>query len=181
MFLAWRESIVVYQDGFAHFDGKSLKTFRWSDITSLSMNVVRYMHYGVIPGGTERTYTLLDRDGQKFKLGNSLDQVQKFIEILREKIFPYLLNQSEQAYMAGQTIEFGPISLSRIHGLQIGKKNYGWGDIDEVRVNNGQLEIKSKKKGLFANGGASIASIPNIDVLLELVSQGTQEYLSSGK
>lgn len=90
------------------------------------------MHYGVIPGGTERTYTLLDRDGQKFKLGNSLDQVQKFIEILREKIFPYLLNQSEQAYMAGQTIEFGPISLSRIHGLQIGKKNYGWGDIDEL-------------------------------------------------
>lgn len=176
VFVGWRASAVVYQNGFAYFDGRKKQIARWTDIASLSMKVVKRTYYGFIPIGTERTYTFVDVNGQKFKIDNTLDKVENLIEVVREKIYPYTYGRAHQAYEAGQTAQFGAANLNRDQGLQIGKKSFRWDEIDKMRVVNGMVEIKSKKKGLFATASAPIADISNADVFLELVSKAIQDH-----
>jgi hypothetical protein len=86
------KAVVVYYDGFAYFDGKKARTFRWSEIASITMNVVQMSYYGAIPAGTMHNYTIVDQAGTKLKLDNTLSGVGKLFDCIREETWVHLPN-----------------------------------------------------------------------------------------
>ena len=89
-------------------------------------------------------------------------------EIIRQ-VNPRLILEARARIDAGQVVAFNKVSLSR-EGLAIGRKQrIPLAQIETLSIKNGGLSMKIK--GKWFNAGKRVARIPNLYVLVELVSQ----------
>lgn len=176
----WSEAAVVYRDGLAHYDGNAVRTFPWHEIEAITMRVVEYRTYGVIKTGTDRRYTIVSQGGDKVKLGNTLSKVEELYNQIRAGVFPHQLARVRAAFDGGQPVAFGPITISRAVGLQVGKKSHAWDEIARILLNEGQVQVKLKKGGPFAGLSVPVERVPNLDVFLALVAEVAKEQAARG-
>lgn len=163
----WGSQAALYSNGFAHFDGKDTISFKWTEITSVTMQVTKMRVYHVIPVGTIRVYTI-ESPSAKLKLTGTLNKVDDLMFQIRKNAFPHIVKRRVQDLDAGKTLEFGPVLVSRSEGIKIRNKKYGWTDIAKLNVINGAVEVVPKKKGFFQGASAPVGSIPNLDVFMAL-------------
>lgn len=165
----WGKAIALYQNGFAYNHPGGLQSWRWKDVAALRMAVTRHDLFGINTGATH-VYSVENRNGSRLALNNAFNRVEELARVIEEKTFPSLFEQAAQQYNAGQTLTFGPVLVNKT-GIQISKKNYAWGEIQPVTVRRGYLHIARKEGGLFSGAKTALASIPNLRVLLSLISQ----------
>jgi len=170
----WNESAVVYQDGFAHYRGKDLPSFKWVDIAAITMRAIKMTYYGIIPTGTMHKYTLYNRDGEKYKLDGIMSKIEELILQIRQGIFPHLMNEYKTLFNAGKPLEFGHMIISRSGGVRKGNKTYPWQDIAQIAMDKGTVHIVPKKRGLFRGFTQPVESIPNVDVFLTISKEMIQ-------
>lgn len=165
----WNLAAAVYQDGFAVSNHAGVQSYRWTDVASLTSAITRRYTNGVYTG-TTHIYTLVDRQGRKTVLNDSMPDVEALAESIEKGIFPHLYQAAADAYNYGKPVAFGPVVISK-QGAQIGKKMYAWKDIGRVTLDKGYLKIARKDGGWFSGASAPAAAIPNLPVLLSILQQ----------
>lgn len=166
----WQKAAVVYQNGLAYRDRKGVRAWNWHEINALTSAVTKHYTNGVYTG-TTHVYTLINKDGQKMVLNDSLQEVEALAGEVRKHIFPLLYDEYTQAYNTGQVCSFGPVKISKAEGIQVRNKAYPWQDISEVSIQRGVLSIKKKDGGWFSGASAPAGSIPNLEVMLSIIDQ----------
>ena len=170
VFSNWKKAAVVYQDGFAYRDRKGLRTWRWNEFLSLTSAVTKHYTNGIYTG-TTHVYTFLKKDGEKFAINDTIDNVEELADRIRKNIFPLIYEECAAAYNQDRACVFGPVKLSKTNGIQIGKKIYPWDEVEQVAIQKGTLSVKKKGGGWFSGATATASSIPNLEVLLMIIDQ----------
>ena len=169
-FTNWNKAAVVYQNGMAYRDRQKIHTWRWTDFQSMTSAVTKHYTNGIYTG-TTHIYTLFNKDGEKILLKDTISNVEELATRISKKIFPLLYEEYAQIYNLGQDCDFGPVKLNKANGIQIGKKQYTWGEIEQVAIQKGVLSIKKKGGGWFTGASASASNIPNLEVMLSIIDQ----------
>jgi hypothetical protein len=175
----WDEAALVYRDGFAYFNGRQVRAYKWQDINAVMIDVARRRYLAVIPGGTRHRYGIVGVAG-KVQLDDGLSRVEDLFDRIRDGSFPHILRRSRRAFQAGVSVDFGPISISRRLGVQIRWKKYAWDEIARISATNGALEITPKKDGLFSRRRIAIARIPNLDAFLVIAADAAPGRVGAG-
>jgi hypothetical protein len=168
-YVNWRKGVAVYERGFACRDRTGLQTWCWDDILAMTSAVTRHYHNGIYTG-TTHVYTLLDRQNQRLKLGDSIGRVEDLAKAIDTNIFPRLYPRAVDQYNSGEMLPFGPIAISK-QGMTLGKKTYPWGEVKEVSIHHGILRVTRKEGGRFNGARAAASAIPNLRVLLAIIQQ----------
>jgi hypothetical protein len=165
----WQKGVVLYDNGFAYRDRKGVRAWRWEQVDSLRAAITRHYTNGIYTG-TTHVYTLFNQQGEKLVLADQITKVEELAQVIEESIFPRLYEQAARQYNNGETIAAGPVLVSKA-GIQIGKKNYPWVEVDGVSIHQGFLKVSRKDGGWFSGASAAAATIPNLRVLLTILDQ----------
>jgi hypothetical protein len=167
----WHKAVVVYERGFACYSRKELQAWNWDEITSLTAAVTRHYTNGIYTG-TTHIYTLLNKRNERLVISDTYKNVEKLAQAIEQAIFPRLYDQAAAQYNTGQTLAFGPVTISK-DGIQIGKKTYPWTEVKAVSIHQGILKVSQKDGGWFSGASATASTIPNLGVLLNIIHQVT--------
>jgi len=166
---SWNKRVAIYERGFVARDRKGFQTWRWEDVTRLYAAVTRHYANGIYTG-TSHVYTLVHAQGKRLVLNDAYVRVEELGKLIDQKTLPILYERASGQYNAGQTLPFGRLTLSKA-GIQIGKKTYQWGEIEQVSIRRGILRVAKKDGGWFSGASASVSAIPNLRVLLSMIDQ----------
>lgn len=169
LYANWKKGAAVYENGFAYRDRKGLRFWRWGEVASMRSAITRHYTNGIYTG-TTHVYTLHNRQGEKLVLADQLNKVEDLAKAVEEGIFPLLYEQAARQYNNGETLAAGPVLVNR-GGIQIGKKNYPWTEVEQISIHQGFLKVSKKGGGWFSGASASVSAIPNLRVLLSIINQ----------
>lgn len=163
----WKDSAIVYQNGFAHSYRNTISSFQWTEIVAINAIATKIRVYG-IPFGTARDYWI-EGIATKLRLATTLDQVDDLLNEIRKNAFPYMYNRIKQELDSGKAVEFGLIAIDK-YGVRFGDKDYFWYDLLHAGAANGMVYYVPKKTSMLTVSGirVSVRSVTNIDVLLAL-------------
>jgi len=165
----WIKAIVLYQSGFAYKDRRGLHPWRWRDVAALRIMVTRHDIFG-IHTGTTHAYTLENRSGNRLALNDGFSRVEELARVIEENTFSLLFEQAAQQYNFGRNLTFGPVMVNKA-GIQVGRKSYDWGDVQQVSIQQGILTVLKKGGGWFSGASAAASNIPNLRVLLNVIDR----------
>ncbi|RPI22413.1 MAG: hypothetical protein EHM70_23835 [Chloroflexota bacterium] len=170
LYVNWRKSVVIYQNGFAYSDHKGVKAWRWDEFQSIRAAVTKHYTNGIYTG-TTHVYTLDKQDGERIVINDSISKVEEVAGKIREAIFPQMYQRYSAAYNSGQPVAFGPVILSRADGIQSGKKSYPWAEVSAVKIERGYIQVAKKGGGWFSGTSIPAASVPNVEIMLSIIDQ----------
>lgn len=165
----WGKAIVLYQNGFAYKDRRGLRLWRWKDVAALRMAVTRHDLFGINTGATH-VYSVENRNGSRLALNDAFRRVEELARVVEENTFPLLFEQASQQYNSGRNLAFGPVMVNQA-SIQIGRKSYAWGEVQQVSIQQGILKVSKKGGGWLSGARAAAADIPNLRVLLSIIDQ----------
>ncbi|MBI3160731.1 MAG: hypothetical protein HYZ26_14120 [Chloroflexi bacterium] len=161
---------VLYANGFAHSSVKGITAWPWDQVEYTVATVTRHYTNRVYTG-TSHVYTLWNAKNEKVILNDQLLDVERLYDHIEKQTFPRLYRQAADRYNSGQPVQFGQVTISKAGGLQVGKKQYAWDEIEEVRIEKGFLNVKKKGGGWFSGASAGAGYTPNLMVLLNILDQ----------
>jgi len=153
------KELVLYHDGLAyHTGGREIYTWRWSDVAAILSKVHRYSN----------EYTLIKSNGEKLILDDALGfkDFNEKIKPIKHAVYTLLYPPLEQHYNAEQVVTFGPVTVHRTKGLQMGDKSYAWADIIDVKVEYGRLKVTTSDDHKHET---RTSEIPNVELLCRLI------------
>jgi len=171
--LAWLFSlrVSIYSYGISKQTWFGSKQIRWYDIERFYYSATK-RSVNFIPIGTYYSFKLVDREGNKIALTNSVERPSDLGQRLISSTFEPLYRKAAQLFDSGVELEFGPIRLSRDRGLKIKRlftnKEIPLNQVSEYRIDKGHFYIF--KKGEKRTTGPAISRIPNAYVLLGLLN-----------
>jgi ribosomal protein S27E len=163
------KELVLYQDGLAfHTGGKEIHNWRWPEVAAIltHMQFIVPEHHSY--GFTTHEYTLLKGSGEKLILDDDLGfiEIEKLMEPIMDAVYALLYPPLAEHYGAGQAVTFGPVTVHRANGLEMGGKTYAWADIIEVKVDKGRLTVTMRDDHKHE---VRTSEIPNVELLCRLI------------
>jgi hypothetical protein len=169
-YVNWNKGVLIYERGLAIRERKGIHAWRWEEIVSLTESVTRHFTIRGNHTGTTHRYRLINRQNQLLVLNDMYTGVEEMAKTIQERIFPILYERAARQFNAGQGLDFGPVAMSNA-GIQIGKKTVPWAEVQQVSIQQGILKVSKKSGGWFSGASASASVIPNLNVLLNIISQ----------
>jgi hypothetical protein len=149
-------------------DGQKV-LWRWQDMASLRAT----LRYNVgLTRRTEHVYTLVNNDGERLALDDTLQDVQKLAEHIRARLLPIAGSRALPAFYNGTELEFGRVRVAYKSGLVYGKMHLAWENMSQAVIHDGRFTIemdgapKTPKRINLATD-----EIPNVDILLAIVQK----------
>ncbi|MGH2478876.1 MAG: DUF6585 family protein [Ktedonobacteraceae bacterium] len=165
LFSSWR--VYICTEGFLYKHGNTIEAFRWEQVEAMWQSVTRHRTNGIYTGTTHK-YTVRGKDGRQVIFNDKFGHVEDLGNTLSRQITNYLMPQVVSAYNAGNTITFGPLSISQ-QGVSNGREALSWSQITAISVNRGIVTVK--KEGKWLNWSTiMVARVPNIFVFMALVN-----------
>jgi hypothetical protein len=168
-FVIWPKSILLFHNGFALKGRLGQRLWRWQDVAALRMSITRRDIMG-IHIGIAHVYTVEDYAGKRLVLSDNFSDVEKLAQAIEENTFPILFERANQQFDLGRDVTFGPLVVNKT-GIQIGRKNYLWDEIQPIIVRRGYLQIARKETGLLGRAKVALEKIPNLRVLLNIIGR----------
>jgi hypothetical protein len=174
----WDEMVAVFQDGMACTDGDKVRGFRWGEIVSLqakghTTGRARWFRLLKRP-----SYNIITDDGYLVTLDRSMPHVEDLYDQVRNRAKPHLLSRCQRFFESGQTVPFGPVSLSAEGGIHVGKRSIAWDDIGGVAVYGSAIHVKPLRRGIkgMLSRGLSIPAhrVHNLDVFMAITNDIVQ-------
>lgn len=169
-----RARLVGFERGLVLADAHNVRVVRY-DQTSVLQQIV---HNKVNSQHTHSTYsyTLHDVDGQVLKLEATTGQVPKGLPLpeqwgpmIQESVTAAQLPTALSAVAAGRRLEFGKYWITR-DSIGAGDKQWPWSQVNEVRVNNGLVQLKAEGRWRSLTS-ETVARIPNWFIFLALAER----------
>jgi hypothetical protein len=167
-FTSWGRGVALYRNGIASYNWRGIYVCRWNEVVRLTMTVSRWLPMSVLTGA-RHVCKIETHNGRQIMLDDSLSNIEELTEKIRLRVFPSLQRQALQLYRGNQWVTFGPLALYERAGVRLGDVVYPWGQIDNVSVRNGYLQIALKPPGRPIRLG--VERIPNLDVFLSLIGK----------
>lgn len=148
---------------------KRNREIMWGDIASISSSSVQERFLGMVFTNTNKlSLTLQNR--KRHIIDGDLQGLSQLSDRIKSMIYPTLLKQYRGKINTGQHVSFEKIHLSN-NGLHFHNKDYHWNSILNIGIHSGSLviELTNAKIQKFA-----VSSIPNVEILLQLVEDLTQ-------
>ncbi len=165
IYRSWRAYIC--SEGLLSVRGSKIEAFRWDQIEAMWQSVTRHYTNGIYTG-TTHVYTVRSKDGRQVVFNDRFANVEQLGNTISRQVTNRLLPQVIHAYQAGNTITFGPLSISK-QGVSNGKELLPWSQIKEMGVNRGVVTVK--KEGKWLSWSSVMASkVPNLFVFMALVN-----------
>ncbi len=165
--------VIVYEQGVLRTNNGLTEVVRWEDVHSFLQSVTKHYTNGIYTGTTHR-YTLSRSDGTVFKFDDTIRNVEALGNTLQREVTRVLLPRYIYAYNVGNTVTFGPLSISQ-QGISNGKEMLPWSQVKNLQVKRGVVCVQ--KEGKWFNWSTvGVARIPNFYVFMALV-----DYASKGQ
>jgi hypothetical protein len=165
-----KKLVTIYDHGFAFQNHRGINACKWEEVDSILSAITRHYTNGIYTG-TTHVYTIRKADGKKIVINDVITNVEAVASQIKQFVYPMLYQRNAQAYNSGKRLVFGPIGLSKSEGVLIGKKQFPWDQISQVKINKGYLNFAKKDGGWFSGATASVSTIPNHEVLLSIIDQ----------
>jgi hypothetical protein len=171
LFSWWRyrqTRVLLFDQGFTQIIKGEMNDVRWNEINAVWQNVTKHYTNGVYTR-TTHVYTLQTTTGKRFVWNDAIKNVEQLGIAMQNAVTKIRLPEVQSAYQAGQTITFGPLSVS-LAGLSKGNQTVSWTEIKGVQVEKGYIRVK-KQDAWFNFAKVATSSIPNLFIFLTLVDQ----------
>jgi len=168
-YASWVKGVACYEGGVACRSRKGIQAWHWEEIDRFYTAITRHYTNGIYTG-TTHVYTLFNRKQERLVLNDAYVRVEDLGKRVEQSIFPRLYQDAVSKYNAGETLDFGPVALSK-GGIQARKKVYPWSEVRQVSIQRGILRVSKKDGGRFSGTQAAASAIPNLRVLLSLIDQ----------
>lgn len=159
-----RLRIFVYRDGLIYARGKA-EVLRWNQMERIwkDLDVGR-------KGSSVRAYTVRRSDDTLFVFTGELKNVEALGRLIEIEITRRLLPRALASYQAGGPVVFDEIVVSsRGIGVKPGRKLLPWDEFERLSVDKKKIALY-KKKADAAWAVINVASVPNVEILQELVA-----------
>ena len=158
----------IFADGFTRTLAGRTEVVRWDEVAEVVQNVTQ-TYRGNVRTNTTHIYTVRLTNGRKFVFNGQVDKIAGLGSALQQHCAAGMLPRAREAYQAGESVTFGPFSVSRA-GIAKGKATLPWEQVEQVELRQGVLHIR--KKGERRDWAFAMASkIPNLPVLMALANQ----------
>ncbi len=158
----------TFQDGLVYAHHGQTDIIRWDAITEVYL----YIYANRKARRTRYEYKLCGADGSVIKF-NYYDHVvsgmKQMSDMIQQDVTRRQLPKMAAAYDAGQSISFGPLSVSK-DGLGKGNKMLPWPEVEDVQMSRGYITIRKRNK---RSGWAEVpvGKVSNISAFLALTEQ----------
>ena len=161
-------AVYVYDRGFVHKKGnEAAQPFRWEQIEAVWYNVVRHYRNGIYTG-TTHNYRVRRQDGYEVVLNDRFTNVAALGDTVSNQVTGAKMPLVIAAYNAGQTITFGPLSVSR-QGIQNANGTLlPWPEIKDISIQRGYVAVSRAGKWLRWSS-QPVRNIPNVFLFIALV------------
>ena len=168
----WLKSLQVtlHSNGITYHSLFGEKEIRWDMVERFVYQATKQTSHGV-PIGTTYHFRLVDSDGNKIRFGNRIERTGELAAKLVNLTTPELYRKAAKLYNRGDELDFGPIKMSRPHGVKIKKffhyKELPWNQLSSYAIQKGKFYIW--RVGEKRTRGWKVHCIPNVFVLLDLL------------
>jgi hypothetical protein len=181
LILTWRSRGLrtsLYKSGMVYQRGRHKETLLWDQIQRVHTSAVSY-GFSSLAWGAQTTLKLHSNDGRQLRLTHAVTDMSGLAETIKHQIFPGLLETYRRKYNQGDTLSFGPLSLTK-NGVQRRDQMLPWENLGRISLGRGVLLIeptdhnKDKRIRIPAN------RVPNVEICAQLIehiwaSQGGQQ------
>lgn len=165
----------LHQGGVFYRDRKGEHAIPWGMIDGVYQKIVR-----VYQAGTEvdvrDVYTISLRDGRALVVDYHFADIADFGTAIIGTVTSVLLPACQQAFRAGQTLDFGAVAINA-RGISADGKVLPWGEVESLSwrqgilaSDRGFLQIR-RAGGLLAWAKVPIERIKNYQVLMTIASE----------
>ncbi len=144
------------------------RTVIWEDIIEFDSRIVN-SKFGDSIISTNAKIKMRNKDKRQIIIRNEFDQMEKFIQKLREGIIPILFRNAYSHLAHGKTLKFHDNLLVIKTGVEIKDHFYTWPEVTKAKTNHGKLELwttpNPNNPSIF-----SIDEITNLDLLPYLIN-----------
>lgn len=151
--------------------GMSPTPLRWDSLL-VWRSVTKHYRNGVYTH-TSYVYTLSDNN-LKVTFNNNMAGIVQLGDLISENVTRARLPDYLRSYNAGQSISFGPLSLSK-KGVSNGIEILPWSSVRDIDVSQGIIRVK-KEGGWFSWKNVSASSVPNLFAFLVMKDAILQQY-----
>ncbi len=168
----WLKSLQVtlHSNGITYHSLFGEKEIRWDMVERFVYQAIKQTSHGA-PIGTSYLFRLVDSDGNKIRFGNRIERTGELAAKLVNLTTPELYRKAAKLYNRGEELDFGPIKMSRPHGLKIKElfhyKEIPWERVSSYAIQKGKVyigEVGKKRPSSW-----KVHCIPNVFVLLDLL------------
>lgn len=159
--------VYVYENGFVFKKGnQAAQPFRWDQIEAAWHSVTRHYRNGIYTGTTHR-YRVRRSDGYEVVLNDRFHKVEELGDLVHNTVTRTKIPQVFAAYNAGQTITFGPLSVSA-QGIGNGKSVLPWAEVKDISIQSGYIAVSKAGKWLRWSS-QPVSAVPNPFLFIALV------------
>jgi hypothetical protein len=162
--------VYVFNYGMIYGKGGQHEPLRWDQIQTVWHKITQGR------SSTTHSFTVQRTDGQSFKLPYMLKDILNLGTTIENEVARVRMPGTIAAYQAGQTINFGAITVDT-RGISNGRKLIPWPEAGRLAIKNGNLLLD--RMGRTTALSVKSAAVPNLALLDGLINyalgQGRQE------
>lgn len=171
----WNDIIVLYTEGLAYFNGRTILLFKWDEIAAITVDMTGVDH-GKVTAATVHSYTITHQNGKQLKVDTMILRSGELCDQVRQRILPHILARNRQTFSYGKLVRFGAVAMGKEQGILAGKQSLKWRDVGEFAIERRQVVVKPKKGRKLRPLSAEITGVVNLDVFLALAEEMAHEY-----
>ena len=155
---------------------RKILRFPWDEVEGVTQEALIYQD---LDGPRiQHLLTVRRRDGERLILKGGFafpePSLIRLIETVQGKMTARLLPRAVERYRRGETLEFGPLSVSS-EGLGSGRRLIGWAEVEGITVDEGKVHLHHKGDVKVL---AEVGRIENLFVLLGLLREAVDVPVS---
>lgn len=165
--LAINPSGIVFRRGGSH------QQLPWPEIQALTVSGPWTGLPLLSTRGQPAALTIRASEDRRIQLTRELERFDVLVKEIKSRVYPRLQRAYAGTFNDGGSLHFGPLQVHS-GGLQVGRRRLTWDKVASADLREGTLEIRSKPASKQAGFRLPAASIPNVDLCLQLI-QGVLE------
>lgn len=102
-------------------------------------------------------YWVTSTSGERVVVAGTLSQADQLMEMIRERAFPALVKRTMADFASRRDVTFGPLVINKNFGLRFYQTQYGWENLQSVKISVGEdhyLKIKPKERRFLGKLGS---------------------------
>lgn len=157
--------IYHFDQGLIRTKGNQIEVVRWEHVRAIFVEIRRKEHR------TNYLYTIECDDGARIMLTDVVERIETLGQNVQQSILNALWPSVVASYQAGNSLSFGPLSVS-MQGIAQGIEVLPWNQVQDVKqvqdiIKRDYIDVKSV--GKTSNWSHTLVSrIPNVIIFLRL-------------
>lgn len=164
-------AVYVCADGLAAVQGERVRALRWDEVTTVQRGTESKRNELSI--SYPARLCVRGMRGEELEFNEGVAGLAELRQLVQEHTLEHLLAPAAEAYLAGETVPFGELEVSR-QGIHHQRDLLPWDQLEEVAVDREEVVVcaTGRKRPVFR---VALARVPNTHVLLAIAGHARQD------